>query len=138
MSDDATPRMQIPMPSVLTQDAPAFANRDPGTSGETGPIYDEAERDAAKASADEPITEYARELWSALDEVAEYLRDDLARGGAARPGSAPSVLVTPDQWQEWAEVYAAILSVLAGPKGDEGYGEQEARLEYQNGLLYRG
>jgi hypothetical protein len=34
-------------------------------------------------------------------------------------------------------VVAAALSTLAGPAGDEGYGEQEARLEYQNNYMYR-
>lgn len=128
----------IPMPSLLTDDAPAFSNHDPQTSGDAGPIYSDAERDAAKADVNEPIAEYTRQLWLTLNDSVRYMRDDLARGGSI-PLSAERVplLTTDDQWQTWMAVCASALSTLAGPAGDEGYGEQEARLEYQNNFLYR-
>jgi hypothetical protein len=134
MPDDVDrPRMGIPMPTVLTNSRPAFSNHDPQTSGDAGPTYSDAELAAAKPDIDSSITEYARELWRALDEVGQYLREELAHGGSGPVrANRRSVLTTDEQWREWCDVYAGVLSVLAGPAGDEGYGEQEARLEYQN------
>lgn len=36
-----------------------------------------------------------------------------------------------DGWAKWADAYAAITSVLAGPHGDSGLGRQEAVREAQ-------
>jgi hypothetical protein len=128
----------IPMPTILHDDAPWFSNRDPETSGDDGPVFGESERDAAKPDVDEPISDYARQLWRTLNAVVQYLRDDVARGGAG-PLLANKVplLKTEEQWQAWMVVVAPALSTLAGPAGDEGYGEQEVRLEYQNDYVYR-
>ena len=138
MDDSTTAWPGIPMPSILTDDAPAFSNHDPQTSGDAGPIYSNAERDAAKADVDEPIADYARQLWRALNDAVRYLRNDVARGGSG-PLLAEQVPLptTENQWQAWIRVCASALSTLAGPAGDQGYGEQEARLEYQNNYLYR-
>jgi hypothetical protein len=128
----------IPMPSLLSDAAPAFRNHDPQTSGEAGPIYSEAERAAAKADVDEPIADYARQLWHTLKATVRYLRDDVARGGSGPLlAERASMLKTDEQWQAWATICGSALSMLAGPAGDQGYGEQEARLEYQNNFVYR-
>lgn len=128
----------IPMPSLLSDAAPAFRNHDPQTSGEAGPIYSEAERAAAKADVDEPIADYARQLWHTLKATVRYLRDDVARGGSGPLlAERASMLKTDEQWQAWATICGSALSMLAGSAGDQGYGEQEARLEYQNNFVYR-
>lgn len=59
--------------------------------------------------------------------------EQVARGGngSGRADIRP-LLTTEEHWQQWRTVYSGVLSVLAGPHGDEGFGEQEARLEYQN------
>jgi hypothetical protein len=128
----------IPMPTLLRDDSPSFSNRDPETSGDAGPIYSDAERDAARPDVDEPISDYARQLWRTLNTVVQYLREDVARGGAGpvQTDQTP-LLTTDDQWQAWMKICAAALHTLAGPAGDQGYGEQEARLEYQNYFVYR-
>ena len=138
MDDSIAAWPGIPMPSLLSDEAPAFSNHDPQTSGDAGPIYNDAERDAAKAAVDEPIAEYARQLWQTLNDAVRYLRNEVARGGSGPllAGRA-SLLRSENQWQTWTSVCAASLSTLAGPAGDQGYGEQEARLEYQNNYLYR-
>jgi hypothetical protein len=136
MSEPYEPWTGIPMPGLLTDPERAtLRNRDPERSGDAGPVYDDSD-DGEDASDD--VAAYARQLWVALDEGARYLLEQLARGGGGpllaehRP-----LLSTEEQWQQWCTVYADVLSVLAGPHGDQGYGEQEARLEYQNGHLYR-
>jgi hypothetical protein len=138
MTEDHNVWPGIPMPTILHDDAPSFSNRDPETSGDAGPIFGEAERGAAGPDVDEPISDYARQLWRTLNAVVRYLRDDVARGGAG-PVLANKVplLRTEAPWRAWMAVVAAALSTLAGPAGDEGYGEQEARLEYQNNYMYR-
>jgi hypothetical protein len=138
MSESSESWPHIPMPGLLTDAAPAFSNRDPETSGDAGPIYDRPEGDAVNASGHDPVAEYARQLWRTLSEAVKYLRDDIARATSEPDTAGPTPLLgTDDQWGAWAAVYARALSVLAGPAGDEGYGEQEARLEYQNNYLFR-
>jgi hypothetical protein len=136
MSEASEPRSGIPMPSLLTNPEPAVAgNRDPDRSGETGPIHDDASTDA---DIDDAVIRYAQQLWDSLDRIGEYLRDQVARGGSGPLlANTTPMLVTAEQWQHWSEVYAKALSVLAGPGGDQGHGEQQARLEYQNGYVYR-
>jgi hypothetical protein len=128
-----TSRTQIPMPSVLADTRGGdTGNRDPERSGDAGPIHHEVSVPTA-GDADHAVSDYARTLWITLDEVARYLRDDLAHGGGTQPSAdRSSPLRTDEQWESWRATYASVLSVLAGPAGDEGYGEQEAQVEYQN------
>jgi hypothetical protein len=120
--------MLIPMPGLIADDVSSASDRDPATSHEHAPIGDRPTRDPSNAEVDDPVTVYARQLWTQLDLAATYLRDHIARGDES--GSA---LATDAQWDEWRETYARLLSILAGPAGDGGYGRQEATLEYQNG-----
>ena len=61
---------------------------------------------------------YATQLWERLDAVREYLVGILPPG----PGFTEE-----RTWDEWVDAYAAVTSVLAGPRGDSGFGGDEAR-----------
>jgi len=127
----------IPMPSLIADQVPARSLRDPESGNESGPIDDPPEV-VSEAEPADPVSEYARQIWRQLDRVARYLRDDIARHGSDPLLLKSSSLLGNDtQWQDWQNSYAAVLSVLAGPRGDAGYGAQEARLEYQNSAVYR-
>jgi len=125
---------RIPMPELLTE--PKFGdrgNRDPQRSGEDEPVSA-----AVSNAADGELAVYAQQLWAALDDSARYLREQVARGGSGPLlANKGPLLSTDEQWQRWCATYAGVLGVLAGPAGDQGYGRQEAQLEYQNGFLYR-
>ena len=125
------------MPSVLSgSDQRDVGNRDPDRSGDAGPIYGgAAEQRVAEA---ERVVGYARELWSAVDQAARYLAEEVAhRSTSSGSVGQQPLLATEGQWSAWREVYGGLLNVLSGPLGDQGYGRQEAQLEYQNGWLYR-
>lgn len=68
--------------------------------------------------------EYARALWSRLDESRHYLMDEVAGG----EGDATAMLRQARQWQVWAELFSAVSSTLAGRSGDAGFGRSEATL----------
>jgi hypothetical protein len=122
------------MPGLLADENAPFSDSDPATSHEGGPTPGRGVRDPSNAGIDDPVTMYGRQLWTELDNVARYLREEVARGGSGPLLSESKPLLgTEDQWQRWREVYARVLSILAGPAGDQGYGHQEALLEYQNG-----
>ena len=126
------------MPGLLADKNAPFSDSDPATSHEHGPTPGRGERDPSDAAIDDPVTRYGRQLWTELDKVARYLREEVARGGSGPlPAEIKPLLATEDQWQRWREVYARVLSILAGPAGDQGYGHQEALLEYQNSYAHR-
>jgi hypothetical protein len=127
----------IPMPGLLNDEHAANSDHDPATSHEHGPISDRPVRDPSQALIDDPVTVYARQLWTVVDRLARYLRDDVARASGSQLRSGTSLLATDEQWERWREHYATALSVLAGPAGDQGYGRQEATLEYQNSSVSR-
>jgi hypothetical protein len=123
----------IPMPGLLTDRSGAASDRDPATSHEHAPIDDRPARDPSDATLDEPVTRYARQLWTELDRLTRYLREEVGGGGdGPLLANATPLLTTDDQWTKWRELYGEALSVLAGPAGDGGYGEQEAQLVYQH------
>ena len=134
MSEPNEPWAMIPMPGLLADPEPAYlASRDPQRSGEdTGPVDE-----PRKGDEDYEVRVYAQQLWTALDGMARYLLEQVARGGSGPVlAGHRSLLSSDEQWQQWRLIYAGVLSVLAGPHGDQGYGEQAARLEYQNGYRY--
>jgi hypothetical protein len=123
----------IPMPGLLSDRFGSASDRDPATSHEHAPIDDRPARDPSDARVDEPVTVYARQLWTALDRLTRYLRDEVAGGGdGPLLANATPLLTTEEQWATWRELYGGALSVLVGPAGDQGYGEQEAQLVYQH------
>jgi hypothetical protein len=120
------------MPGLIADQIPVRSLRDPESGNESGPIDDPPDVVSEDAPQDD-VSVYARQLWALLDQVARYLREQVARGGSGPVlAEAKPLLSTDEQWQQWTEIYSGVLSVLAGPHGDEGYGRQEARLEYQN------
>ncbi len=135
MTSAADSLTSIPMPGLIGDARGAASDRDPATSHEHAPIEDRPERDPSDVGTEEPVTAYARQLWLELDRVAHYLHNEVARGGSNGPlVTEPKPLLSSDeQWNRWREVYADVLSALAGPAGDQGYGEQEARRAAQDG-----
>jgi hypothetical protein len=125
--------IQIPMPGLLSDSNGSASDRDPATSHEHAPIEGRPTRDPSDVELDEPLAQYARRLWTELDRVSRYLRDQVAGGGdGPLLANATPLLITEEQWAKWREVYGSALSALAGPAGDHGYGEQEALLAYEH------
>lgn len=124
---------KIPMPGLLSDARGSASDRDPATSHEHAPIEDRPARDPSDYEREDPLVAYARKLWLELDRVAHYLHDGVAdaAGGPLLTDARP-LLMTEEQWQRWRTVYSEVLSTLAGPGGDGGYGEQEAKLIHQN------
>jgi len=98
-----------------------------------GSVLDDASADPAEIrklnqTLEQALVEtaaYGRALWLELREVADYLREEVAHGGA----EAAPLPRSDTQWQAWKERYAHVLSALAGPHGDSGYGAEQAELE---------
>ncbi len=80
--------------------------------------------------------DYGLTLWKQLEVVATYLREDIAHARVS--DERATLLQTEQQRRRWQQVYSEVLSALAGPGGDSGYGEQQARLEMQNHALPTG
>lgn len=99
----------IPMPDLLDVDK----LRSSGTDSD-GPRDDKLRTTA----------EYAQQLWRQLQIAREYLLTTTTGGRAtpAGPFDEPG-------WRDWKAVYAGITSTLAGPRGDAGFGLEEAELE---------
>jgi hypothetical protein len=101
--------VQIPMPSLLADGVDTPSDRDPATSAEAGPGVD-------RPAENDRLAAYARQLWSELARVSQYLRDRVAGGGSGPLLAETTPLLTSnDQWLQWREVYARALSTLAGP-----------------------
>lgn len=72
---------------------------------------------------------YADQLWERLDGIRHYLVDSLPpqpRSGSRLGGAHPSGPDDEQGWYDWRNAYAAVTSVLAGPKEDMGFGAEEA------------
>lgn len=111
-----TEPIEIPLPSTLDSQRGHLAS-----SGS------EEQRREAVQQAYAEATEYGRQLWHRLDEIRTYLLESAPTTGrsAARPTG-------PDDdagWLAWQRAYADVTTVLAGPRGDSGFGEQEAVRE---------
>jgi hypothetical protein len=114
----------LPMPGVLTDAPPVPVSAD---------LHDGVTRDellsqiAALEKHIETVTDYARQLWQQLSDVADYLREDIARGV-----TGAGVLASDESWTSWQAAYASTLSRLAGPRGDNGYGAYQASMEREH------
>ena len=76
----------------------------------------------------ERTSAYGRQLWHTLDAVRAYLESSAPRPDPLdRP--LPAIADSGDDHacSDWQEAYAAVTSVLAGPRGDDGHGDQEAQ-----------
>jgi len=117
---DTDAPVEFPLPQVL-EGTGTDELRDADL--DAGPLP--AEQARALARRLDETAEYGRTLWEQLRRIADYLREEVARGGAAGQPLPRSE----EQWQRWRACYAQALTALAGPRGDEGYGEQEAEVE---------
>lgn len=104
---------EIPRPQTLDAGRPMLHDRDtlpvPGDLREEVPALRHALRESC---------EYAGQLWEQLQSVREFLVRMLP----------PSPGFTDERgWQDWTDTYTAILSTLAGPRGDSGWAHDEAR-----------
>lgn len=77
---------------------------------------------------------YADQLWEHLNEVRAYLLGSLPPDprlpGPHRTASAsPTGPDDEEGWTNWMNAFAAVSSVLCGPKGDSGFGISRAREE---------
>jgi hypothetical protein len=80
----------------------------------------------------EKTTHYAEQLWDHLDGVRHYLRymlppDPRSAGPHTQVGAHPTGPDDTDGWSKWVDIYGSVVSVMAGPHGDSGFGYGEAR-----------
>lgn len=117
----------IPQPELLDPGRTLTDDRDDFT------IAEHRNRANLLASALEDSCHYAQALWQQLDEVRHYLvrslPDDPQRPDAQRHATAPTGPDDDAGWEDWMATYAAVTSVLCGPRGDSGFGADEARSE---------
>jgi hypothetical protein len=112
---------EIPLPAVLDPDRGHLkASETSGSPEEQATVLREALKQAS---------EYGQQLWHCLDVTRGYLLDSAPAEG--RPGAAPAGPTDEQGWQDWQKVYAGITSMLAGPKGDSGFGAEEAARQAQ-------
>ncbi len=115
---------EIPVPHMLDPDRLVVNSR--GDFAD----HDQAEFVPHLENALRESCQYGQRLWHELDAVRAYLLDSLPPAGPSTPDSR----VAPrdeESWSRWMTAYASVTSLLAGPEGDSGYGEQEARHEMQ-------
>jgi hypothetical protein len=118
----------IPQPALLDPDRLLLDDRNDLTAEE------HADRAAQLDQALHESCSYARQLWQDLDAMRGYLLDSLppdprTAGPGHRNSAAPTGPDDEEGWERWSAAYAAVTSVLAGPHGDSGFGEAEARRE---------
>ena len=122
----STPRT-IPTPELLDPGRMLTNDRDDFT------LAEHRTRANLLASALHDSCEYAQALWEQLDQVRGYLvrclPDDPQHPDAQRHATAPTGADDDAGWDDWMATYAAVTSVLCGPRGDSGFGADEARKE---------
>jgi hypothetical protein len=113
----------IPQPEVLDPDR-IGGNRDSMSFAEHRDLASRLDGELRQTCA------YARALWEELDAVRHYLVESLPRpagSGSALGGAAPTGPLDDQGWQAWMGVYSTVVSTLEGPRGDAGFGMDEAR-----------
>lgn len=120
----------IPEPAVLDPDRPRLR----------GDVAAASDPQAALESLDAALHDvcaYARQLWEHVALARRHLVDSLPTGSL--DDDVDGLLTAPrgpdddEGWRRWADAHAALTSVLAGPRGDSGYGRHEAaQLEAQH------
>jgi hypothetical protein len=118
----------IPVPAVLEPDRAqllAELNAEQDAEGRLADL-----RQALVSACD-----YGRTLWLGVDSLRGYLLRSLPPDprspGMHRVSASPTGPDDEDGWQNWMAAYAEAHSVLAGPKGDSGFGVSEASREAQ-------
>jgi hypothetical protein len=118
---------RIPLPAVIDPDRIYLEaeEKNPRQQDKTQ-VYKDALEDACN---------YAQKLWREMDVVRGYLLtmlpSDPRLPGPHRLSASPTGPGDEDGWRAWMDTYARATSVLAGPKGDAGYGYGEARQQAQ-------
>lgn len=119
------PIQPIEKPELLDPDRVLDPNRDDFTVDHES---------AAKELRDalEKTSHYAQQLWDRLDAVRHYLRfmlppDPRSAGPHTQVGARPTGPDDTDGWSKWVDIYGSVVSVMAGPHGDSGFGYGEAR-----------
>jgi len=125
---------KIPRPELLDPDRLLLDTRDDLTADE------HASRAALLDHALHDSCSYAQQLWQNLDAVRGYLLaslppDPRSPDSSGRRSAAPAGPDDEPGWQNWIAAYAAVISVLAGPHGDSGYGSEEAQREARDRRL---
>ena len=117
----------IPTPELLDPGRLLTDDRDDLT------VTEHRSRTAQLAAALHDSCDYAQALWRQLDEVRAYLvrslPDDPQRTDARRHATAPTGPDDDAGWDDWMATYAAVTSVLCGPRGDSGFGADAAHSE---------
>lgn len=93
-------------------------------------------RTALLERALEDSCSYAEQLWSTLNAQRRYLLDCLppdphTTTGSIALGAAPTGPHDEQGWQNWMTAFAAVTSVLCGPRGDAGFSRNRASEEAQ-------
>ncbi len=119
---------EIPLPNVLDPDR-LLTNTRGNMTGEEHEQRANLLQDQLRESCD-----YAQQLWHRLDQVRAYLIESsppssVQPGTADRRGAHPTGPDDDEGWQAWIDAYAAVTSVLTGPRGDSGYGQDQGRDE---------
>jgi hypothetical protein len=114
------------MPEVLDPGRLIAPESNAGSRDDERALADSA-RSALEASC-----AYGRQLWEQLQATREYLLaslppDPRREPTAARRGAKPEGPADESGWVAWMAAYADVTSALAGPAGDSGHGEGEAR-----------
>lgn len=124
---------RIPEPSILD---PARVQHDGGSQGVTdhNPTREELATDLRE------VCDYALQLWNELDATRHYLAESAPQNprtveGPPRTAARPTGPDDEDGWQRWAARYGGISTLLAGPNGDSGYGQEEAVREVRDRRL---
>ncbi len=124
---------RIPEPSILD---PARVQHDGGSQGVTdhNPTREELATDLRE------VCDYALQLWNELDATRHYLAESAPQNprtveGPPRTAARPTGPDDEDGWQRWAARYGSISTLLAGPNGDSGYGQEEAVRELRDRRL---
>jgi hypothetical protein len=118
----------IPLPEVLEPDC-LRGQQEATTEQDVQGRLNQVERALADAC------DYGRTLWQDIDSLRSYLLHSLPPDPRSprpdRIGAAPTGPDDEAGWQDWMAAYAETHSALAGPRGDSGFGVEEARYEAQ-------
>jgi hypothetical protein len=118
---------RIPLPAVIDPDRIHLeAEEKNARTQDKSQVY----KDALETACD-----YAQKLWHELDVVRGYLLtmlpSDPRLPGPHRLSASPTGPDDEPGWQACIDTFARATSVLAGPKGDAGYGYGQARQQAQ-------
>lgn len=115
----------VPIPSVLDACRPHLA----GAQKQADP----GKQIAGLHEALEGACEYGRQLWHDVDAFRGYLLRSLPSDprapGPHTPAASPQGPDDDEGWEDWIAAYSEASSVLAGPRGDSGFGLKEAQRE---------